>query len=388
MRLAFVLARYGRQVLGGAETLAKGLAIEAARRGWDVEVWTTCAVDYTTWANVLAPGMEEEDGVLVRRFPVDVWHPEGHRQLNQRLQLHRGLETKSEYEWVFSGPHSSKLNQHILQNAGNFDAIITMPYIQSLTFDAAWLAGDHVVLLPCLHDELTAYMEPFRVLMESVSGVVFISPEEARFAVAELGVEMKRSAVIGVGVEQNLRGDSGFVREDSPYLLYVGRLEKGKNVHLLYDYVRRYTKEGGDLKLVVAGDGPFKPPDSPEFEYLGPVSDEVKSRLYREALALCQPSSNESFSLVIMESWLAMRPVLVWAGCDVTRGHVQRSKGGLWFGNYGEFKEAVEWLKKHDDTAARMGVNGRRYVRENFSWPLVFDRFASTLSSWGFGEPL
>ena len=87
-----------------------------------------------------------------------------------------------------------------------------------------------------------------------------------------------------------------------------------------------------------------------------------------------------------MESWLAQRPVLVWAGCDVTRGHVQRSKGGLWFGNYDEFKEAVEWFKTHGTASARMGVNGSQYVKENFTWDRVFERFATNLNAWGFGE--
>ena len=386
MRIAFVLARYGRDVIGGAETLAKGLASAAVGRGWDVEVWTTCAVDYTTWANQLPAGTVEEDGILIRRFLVDEWQAAPHHKLNQRLQSQRSLNTASEYDWVFSGPHSTALSSCVQKNAQSFDAIIIMPYIQSITFDTVWLAGDNVVLLPCLHNELSAFMEPFRLLLESASGVIFISPEEARFAMDELAVRLDRSAVIGAGIDNNLPLNIVPPNENSPYLLYVGRLDQGKNVKLLYDYVRRYAREGGNLKLLVAGDGPCKPPDSREFEYLGPVSDEKKNCLYRDSLALCQPSSNESFSLVIMESWLALRPALVWDGCDVTRGHVQRSKGGLWFGSYEEFKAAVEWLIKHEKAANLMGLNGSRYVKENFSWDRVFDRFALTLNNWGFGE--
>jgi len=382
MRIAFVLARYGRQILGGAETLASGLAFEAAKRGWDVEVWTTCAIDYTTWINELPPGMDKEEGIIVRRFAVDNWQPAKHQRLNRRLQLQHGLETASEYEWVFSGPHSTGLNQYILESARSFDAIIPLPYIQTIPFDAAWLSGDNVVLLPCLHEELSAFMEPFRLLLESTAGVLFISPEEARFAVNDLGARIDQSAVIGVGVENHQPTTSVANNLDTPYLLYVGRLEHGKNVHLLYDFVRRYAREGGKLKLLVAGDGPCKPPEGQEFIFLGPVSEEEKNRLYRGSLALCQPSSNESFSLVIMESWLARRPVLVWADCDVTRGHVQRSKGGLWFSNYDEFKEGVDWLDDHNKAAARMGTNGRRYVTNNFSWEHVFNRFSHALSIW------
>lgn len=384
MRIAFVLARYGRSVIGGAETLARELAAEAAGSGWEVEVWTSCAVNYSTWANELPSGTVVEDGVTVRRFPVDTWDPSRHHFLNKQLAQLNGVDTFFQYDWVASGPHSSALNQYVMQNAEEFDAIIVVPYLHSITYDAAWLAGDRVVMIPCLHNELTAYMEPYRLLLESAYGVVFISPEEADFAVDGLDVRINRGAVIGSGVQLESTTDAKS-QEDKPFLLYVGRLERGKNVVLLYDFVRRYAEEGGDVRLVVVGDGPCKPPEGAAFEYLGPVSDEEKNRLYAEALAVCQPSLNESFSLVIMESWLARRPALVWSACDVTRGHVQRSKGGLWFGSYDEFKASVAWLTDHKDAADRMGTNGNNYVRENFAWERVFGQFAQTLSSWGIG---
>ena len=38
---------------------------------YDVEILTTCAVDYVTWENEYADGDEYLNEVLVRRFPVD-----------------------------------------------------------------------------------------------------------------------------------------------------------------------------------------------------------------------------------------------------------------------------------------------------------------------------
>ena len=52
------------------------------------------------------------------------------------------------------------------------------------------------------------------------------------------------------------------------------------------------------------------------------------------ASLLCQPSHNESFSLVIMESWLCGRPVLVSSQCAVTKDFAKRSNGGLYFKDY------------------------------------------------------
>jgi glycosyltransferase involved in cell wall biosynthesis len=126
----------------------------------------------------------------------------------------------------------------------------------------------------------------------------------------------------------------------------------------------------------------LKPPRHRAFEYHGFVSETEKARAYGTALALCQPSLNESFSLTIMESWLAARPVLVHGQCAVTRGHVKRSKGGLWFQSYEEFTGAIEWLHSSPARAERMGENGRTYVSSNYSWEATLSRFAHIIERW------
>ena len=381
MRIAFVLSRFGREILGGAESLARSLAAEAVVRGWQVEVWTTCATEYATWGNVLPPGRHMEDGLPVLRFAVDPWDPTKQQLLNKELLRRVMLPLSQQYGWLESGPQSTPLYEHVAAHYSEWDALIVMPYLHSITYHAAWLARESVIMWPCLHDEVLAYMEPFQVLLESVWGVVFLSPEEAALARDQLGMNIHRSAILGGGVKLSDRAPIS-PKTDSPFLLYVGRLEEGKNVPILYSYVARYAEEVGDLRLVVAGDGPRRPPDHPAFDFRGSISEEEKRRLNASALALCQPSGNESFSLVIMESWLASRPVLVWSNCAVTSGHVERSKGGLWFASYGEFKEAVDWLKHNPSAAGQMGRNGREYVEQNYGWDRVFLRFSDTLKRW------
>ena len=382
--MAFVLPRFGERVVGGAETLGRGLAGQAQQHGWDVEVWTTCATDYGTWRNALPAGTAVEGGLVVRRFAVDPWDADRFHALNGRFDRQRVLSVDQQYDWLAFGPHSIALVDYVTHHAADFDAVIAMPYLHSISVDAMWAAGERVVLWPCLHDERFAFMEPFRVLLESVAGVVFISPEEADLALKGLKLNIQRSAVIGSGVHlDELPGQAPQPEvADMPFLLYVGRLDGGKNVPLLYEYMTRYVEEGGALRLVVVGAGPSEPPGTEAFDFRGQVSEREKARLLAGALALCQPSFNESFSLVMMESWLAGRPALVWSGCAVTRGHVQRSKGGLWFDSYETFKAAVDWLLAHPQEATKMGQNGRDYVAANYAWPDVFARFARTLALW------
>ena len=66
MKLAFIVQRYGREILGGSETLARQLAERLARRH-EITVLTTTALDYITWKNHYEPGETKERGVRVRR---------------------------------------------------------------------------------------------------------------------------------------------------------------------------------------------------------------------------------------------------------------------------------------------------------------------------------
>jgi hypothetical protein len=96
--------------------------------------------------------------------------------------------------------------------------------------------------------------------------------------------------------------------------------------------------------------------------------------VFAAALALCQPSLHEGFSIVIMESWLQGRPVLVHSDCAVTRSHVERSGGGYAFNDYASFSTALHTLHAEPAHAASLGQRGKAYVLQHYSWDAVIDR--------------
>jgi hypothetical protein len=69
MKLAFVIQRYGTEVNGGAELHCRWLAERLARKH-EVEVFTTCALDYLEWRNHFPKGTTAVNGIPVHRFPV------------------------------------------------------------------------------------------------------------------------------------------------------------------------------------------------------------------------------------------------------------------------------------------------------------------------------
>ena len=60
--------------------------------------------------------------------------------------------------------------------------------------------------------------------------------------------------------------------------------------------------------------------------------------------------------------------------CEVLHGHCTKSNAGLYYKNYFEFEAAINYLLEHKDVHDAMGVNGVRYVEENYRWDVIINR--------------
>jgi glycosyltransferase involved in cell wall biosynthesis len=160
-------------------------------------------------------------------------------------------------------------------------------------------------------------------------------------------------------------------------LLYVGRREPDKNTPQLIDYFIRYkTRHPGDLRLTFVGAGDPLPRRN---DLIETEPDWSSDAMYRDADVFCHPSINESFSIVLMQAWLAELPAIVHGDCAVTREHCERSNGGLWFRSYVEFEELLDRLLASPALRSQLGRNGRAYVEREYSWDAVLRRFDSAM---------
>jgi glycosyltransferase involved in cell wall biosynthesis len=385
VRVAFVVPRYGERVVGGAETLTRGLAEHLAASGAHVEVLTTCARDHLTWQNVLRPGTAVERGVTVRRFPVGPRDARAFGRLHQRIQTGGRLTLDEQLRWAETSVGSPQLYAHLVRAREGYDAVCFAPYLFGTTLWGVHLVPERAVLIPCLHDEPFAYLEPVRAAFEACRGFIFNSPPEAALARKLFAIEDRPAGVVGLGFDPPPPADPVAFRRrhrlQDPVVLYLGRKETGKNVPLLIEYVRRYREtHRRPVTLVLAGDGPVTaPPGTPGVRDLGYLDPREKADAYAAATVVCQPSVNESFSIVLMEAWLLGTPVLVHARCPVTTYHVFRAHGGLAFGDFYEFAEALTCLLDDPAVRAALAAQGRAYVRAEYAWPVVVARLRATL---------
>lgn len=380
-RIAFVVPRYHKDLAGGAERFCRDLATNLHNAGNKITVLTTTAMDHHTWKHSLKAGRTKIDGVEVIRFKPRK------RDVSRFLFLQNFIDNKikikyeDEKEWINNSINSYDLYEYIDSNRNNYDYFVFMPYLFGLTYNASRICPEKSILIPCLHNEGYAYLTIFKEMFEDVKGIVFNSLPEKILAQKLYKLDKTKGQVVGVGVtrEEPDYDIDDFKKKhniDSPYLIYLGRKEAGKNVHILVEFFNVYrTITKTDIKLVLIGGGDFDTSDKEGIINLGFVSEADKAAALSGALFLCQPSVNESFSIVIMESWLAKKPVLVHRDCLVTLDHAIRSNGGLFFKDYYDFAECLDFFVNNQDKAAQMGLNGEQYTKKNFAHQTIVNRF-------------
>jgi glycosyltransferase involved in cell wall biosynthesis len=393
MKLAFVPPRFGPGVLGGSEALMREAALGLCARGHQVEVITTCALDHYSWANELAEGTSEENGVLVRRFPV-VRHP-SRAALKAQLSIQSGRlpDLDDQVSWLGFQFGAPGVFEHLLRHGEKYDAIVFSPYLFWTTSVCVPFVAERAVVIPCLHDEPYARLDILRPVFSEPALVWFLSGPEHLLA-HRLGAVARRHSVTGGGVPVPAVYDPEGFREryglHRPFVLYAGRWEEGKNTAWMLDAFSAAVGEGGlDLDLVVLGKGQGagaavasgRGDGAGRIVDLGFLPVPERDSAFAAATAYVQPSRMESFSRTVMEAWLAGTPVIAFDQSEVVAWHCRRSGGGATFSDRAGFAECLRLVASQPDLGAAMAAAGRRYVIENYTWPTVLDRMEASLGA-------
>lgn len=386
MRIAVVVQRYGEEVVGGAELHARWIAEHLAKRH-DVEVLTTCALDYLTWQNEYDAGLTDVRGVAVRRFPV------AERRVGARFdpltaRVHLGAHTdEDERRWMDEhGPRTPALLDHVRQHGAGFDAFIFFSYRYWTTYHGLPLAAGKSILAPTAEADATVHLRLFKPFFRLPAAYAFNTPEEQKLILDAAAEKSLPGEVVGVGIEEARATPEEALRRriDLPrdFITYVGRIEKAKGCDRLFaDYIRFAHEETAAPALVLVGKAVLPIPNHRGIVHLGVLSDADKLGVIAAGRALVQPSAFESLSMVLLEAWKMGRPALVNGRCDAMRGQVQRANGGLYYSSYIEFAESLRYLLANPRAAESMGRSGWAYMQANYSWDVVMAKYERLLAT-------
>ena len=416
MKLAFIVQRYGTEILGGSEYHCRLIAERLTGRH-EVDVLTTCARDYITWKNEYPEGADRVRGVTVRRFP------------NART---RDINAFNRYsDWIFNNPHARSDELEWLKQQGpwcpalleylelhcrSYDALIFFTYLYAPTVLGLKVAPGRSILVPTAHDEPAIRLGIYKEVFSLPAAIAYNTEVERKFLTTHFTIRAVAEETVGCGVdlpqhhaypkaaderppgrpaatdEQEAESEASSPRYRShlsargatfrrrhrlhgPFVLYGGRIEKGKGCEELIEYFSSYVAEGGEASLVLMGVKLMPLPEEPFINFAGLLSDRERLQALEAATVVVVPSPFESLSLLALEAFAVGTPVLANARSEVLVDHCLRSNAGLFYADRDEFTECLKLLIADERLRAAVGRNGRDYVQRNYRWDVILSKY-------------
>ncbi len=384
MQVAFIVQRYGKEVVGGAELHCRWVAEHLSKRH-EVEVITTTALEYLNWENEYKPGQDNVNGIPVRRFTVEKRRNEDEfQELSNKVCFQRHTDFEEKLWMEMHGPYTPGLIEYLQKNHEKYDALIFFCYRYWTTYYGLQTAPHKSLLVPTAEHDRAIYLRLFKDFFHLPRAIVYNSIEERDMINRITENDKVQGDVVGVGIEEPSRISGAHIRKKldllGPYICYVGRIEREKGCLELIDYFNRFISERGrSLNLALIGKNKLDVQEQVSIIPLGVVTEEEKMGAVAASELLVMPSRYESLSMVLLEAWMTGRPVLVNGNCEVLRGQVVRSSGGLYYRTYEEFEETLSLLLNNKELADRMGEAGREYFLKNYSWNVIMDKYERLL---------
>ena len=376
-RIAIVVPRCHETLVGGAEALAWQYATLLAD-AYVVDVLTTTASDYVSWANDLPQGVEYRDGVTIRRFHVarerGAYFHELHRRLLAQFSSTAGADAADRVRWPEAlqdefiraqGPVCPGLVAHLAKHGDDYAALIFLTYLYPTTCDGVRAVPHRRwAIVPTLHDEPPAYFSTIATMARNTPRLLWNTLAEKRLGKKLWDVDAGNIVAMTVATEA-----VAAARESTPYLLYCGRIDSHKGCAMLIDAFEAYkAAHPSTLRLLLTGADKLGVRESAHVRYLGFVDEARKFALMAGALAFVHPSPYESLSIVVLEAMAQGTPIVVNGECEILADHVALSGSGLVFRGTIELHAAIDQvLALNAETRAQQAARARAYVIGHYS---------------------
>ncbi len=282
---------------------------------------------------------------------------------------------RDELQWLEAqGPFCPTLVEALAADQKDIDLFFFFTYLYYPTVVGCGAVSKPVILFPTAHDEAPIYLAAMRRVFSRPQALFFLTQAEmdlTRRLFSPTG--SMRLVRTGIDIPDDVSETPFRARFllVAPYLLYAGRIEKGKGLEALFEYYRA-IRDDAYVELILIGKKLMDIPAIQGVKYLGYVSAAEKAAAFKGALFSVQPSPLESLSITTLESFAVGTPVLVNRRCPALLEHVNASAGGLAYDSQEEFLAGFRQLYRRPDLAqAPWAAKGLEYVRKYYSWDVV-----------------
>jgi len=162
-----------------------------------------------------------------------------------------------------------------------------------------------------------------------------------------------------------------------PTIVFCGRMTYQKGPDILVEAIPDVLKDYPNARFIFIGEGDMKNHLMNRVQHLGVahatrftgfLPENEKIEILKSCDAVCVPSRNEPFGIIVLEAWAAEKPVIAIHGTgagDIVWHDVTGLKV------YG-FPNSISWGVKsifsNFDRARWMGKNGKNAAENDFNW--------------------
>lgn len=282
------------------------------------------------------------------------------------------------------GPWSSVLENFIADHVAGYDLVVTHNNIfrpAVVAMAEAKRQGVPSILIPHAHLDDDFYHFPDWLESARNASLVLAVPKAACDFLGEKGCNVRYLPAGCDAGEQFTPEDQQAFRQvytsTRPFILVLGRKAGAKGYRQIIDAVEQLNREGVDIQAVLIGpDDDGVAVDSPNAVYLGRQPRNVVRGALLSCLALCNMSSSESFGIVLLEAWLAGKPVIANRNCAAFHDMALDGENALLV-DKPDISKAIESVMHDTKLAKRLAFNGRIVV-QRFDWASVASGFVET----------
>ena len=215
--------------------------------------------------------------------------------------------------------------------------------------------------------------------------VVTISEYSRRKIMQFYGVDRAKIRIVPNGVDtQRFKPSKGCEKikrqigiDSKLCVLFVGRLIPRKGLLYLVEAAKQIVKEFSQTTFLIVGDGPLKNhlisylkkmKLSGNFVFLGDVSESALPALYNCADVFVLPSIQEGQGIALLEAQATAKPIVAFDVGGVREAVLDKETGLIMKPDSGKLADAIMKLLANWSLREKMGIKGREFVVDNFSW--------------------